>query len=140
MYRARLGSKARAWARLERAQAWIHREPGLGSRLRLGSARLGLEPGLEEDEKLVMDFLVMIETQQSQLYDKLLTTSKHQHFNVQVVRLLDRELPDVDQRCASTSIMNLSFIDKFNLHLLAQECNVSHFLSSSDPNLYRFVV
>jgi hypothetical protein len=100
MCRARLGSKARAWAWLERAQAWIHREPGLGSRLRLGSARLGLEPGLEEDEKLVMDVLVMIETQQSQLYDKLLTYLQLPSiniFNVQVVRLLDRELPDVDQ-------------------------------------------
>ena len=42
MCRARLGSKAQAWARLERAQASIYHELGLGSRLRLG-------PGLEEE-------------------------------------------------------------------------------------------
>jgi hypothetical protein len=48
MCRARLGSKARAWARLDQAQALKRREPSLGSRLRLGSARLGPGPGLEE--------------------------------------------------------------------------------------------
>jgi hypothetical protein len=48
MCRARLGSKARAWARLESAQALVCHEPGLGSRLRLGSAQLRLGPGLEE--------------------------------------------------------------------------------------------
>jgi hypothetical protein len=89
MCRARLGSKARAWARLERAQAWIHREPGLGSRLRLGSARLGLEPGLEEDEKLVMDVLVMIETQESQLYDKLLTYLQLPSINISTFKLFN---------------------------------------------------
>jgi len=35
MCRARLGSKARAWAQLEQAQASIHGEPGPSSRLRL---------------------------------------------------------------------------------------------------------
>jgi hypothetical protein len=89
MYRARLGSKARAWARLERAQAWIHHEPGLGSRLRLGLARLGLEPGLEEDEELIMDVLVMIETQQSQLYDKLLTYLQLPSINISTFKLFD---------------------------------------------------
>ena len=37
MYRARLGSKARAWARLEQAQALICCKPGPGSRLGLSS-------------------------------------------------------------------------------------------------------
>ena len=48
MCRARLGSKARAWARLDQARALKRREPSLGSRLRLGSARPGPGPGLEE--------------------------------------------------------------------------------------------
>ena len=48
MCRARLGSKARAWARLDQARALKCREPSLGSRLRLGSARPGPGPGLEE--------------------------------------------------------------------------------------------
>ena len=49
MCRARLGSKARAWARLDQARALKRREPSLGSgRLRLGSARPGLEEGTQE--------------------------------------------------------------------------------------------
>ena len=37
MYRARLGSKARALARLDQAQAWIEHEPSPSQGLRLGS-------------------------------------------------------------------------------------------------------
>jgi len=45
--RARLGSKAPAWARLGRARAHKNLEPGLGQWLGLGWAGLGLKPGLQ---------------------------------------------------------------------------------------------
>ena len=45
--RARLGSKAPAWARLGRARAHNNLEPGPGRRLGLGSAGLRLKPGLQ---------------------------------------------------------------------------------------------
>jgi hypothetical protein len=39
MYRARLGSKAQAWARLDQAEAWIDHEPSPSQGLRLGLGR-----------------------------------------------------------------------------------------------------
>ena len=45
MCRARLGSKAPATARLEPAQALKYREPGLGTRLRLGSGSAQAQAG-----------------------------------------------------------------------------------------------
>ena len=68
MCRAQLSSKAWAWAWLDQAQALKRRELSLGSRLRLGLARLGLEEGTQEmhngRDKNVLN---------SQLNDKLLT-------------------------------------------------------------------
>lgn len=40
----RLGSKARAWARPDRAQAQLNHEPSPRGRLGLGPGQLGLEP------------------------------------------------------------------------------------------------
>ena len=68
MCRARLGSKAQAWARLDQAWALKCCEPSLGSRLRLGLAQPGLEEGTQEmhngRDKNVLN---------GQLNDKLLT-------------------------------------------------------------------
>jgi hypothetical protein len=53
MYRARLGSKARAWARLEWAQASIIVSRALVAGSGSARARLGLRPGLERENEQI---------------------------------------------------------------------------------------
>ena len=64
MCRAQLGSKARAWAQLEQAQALIYREPGPGSRLGLGSGS-GCSLSMESENR-AKDINIMIKMLKSQ--------------------------------------------------------------------------
>ena len=77
MCRAWLGLKAQAWA-------LKHREPSLGSRLRLGSAQPGPGPGLEEGAQEMHNGRDK-NVPNGQLNDKLLTYNSSS--NIMLIRV-----------------------------------------------------